>query len=125
MKSVKSELKELCFPEIGRRLRAQRTALHLSREDVAESIGVTPKFISDIEYGSKGISLMTLYRLMQLYDMSADFIISGDTAEAGEEETKTVKQIKENILAPLSVCGEEELRCMEQIAHYYVQALKK
>ena len=116
-------LKELNSVEIGRRIRTQREAIHMTRDNLAEALGVTPKFVADIEYGDKGMSLQTLYKLMQVLNMSADFILQGDTNFSGEEG-QTIRQIKENIMAPLSVCKEEELRCMEQITKYYVEALK-
>ena len=44
----------------------KRQLLGLSREELAEQLGVTAKFIGDIEYGEKGVSMKNLYRLKQI-----------------------------------------------------------
>lgn len=110
--------------EIGKRIRAQREAKRLTRDQLAAKLGITGKFISDIEYGEKGMSLQTLIGLSNALGMSVDFVLQGNSV-MGEEENPELKRIKQNILAPLSVCNEEELKCMEQIAQFYVRGLGK
>ena len=90
------ELRKLNDVEIGKRLRKQRDSLHLTREQVAEMMDITPKFISDIERGEKSMALGTLYKFMQIYNMSADYILTGDE-ESNGEKLANARQIKENI----------------------------
>ena len=115
-------LKVLNDVEIGRRLRTQRDSLHLTREQVAEKMDITPKFISDIERGEKSMALGTLYKFMQLYNMSADFILTGNE-ESNGETLASVKQIRENILGSLSTLNEHQLSCMEQMVFYFKSGL--
>ena len=46
---AKTELRSLDFQEMGRRIRAKREFLNMTREDLAEQIDVSSQFISDIE----------------------------------------------------------------------------
>ncbi len=41
--------------QIGKRIRSQREFLGLSRDELAESMGVSVNFCSDIELGKKGL----------------------------------------------------------------------
>ena len=50
-KSKTKELKQLNINAMGRRIRVIRERKDLSREELAEKIGITPAFISDVEYG--------------------------------------------------------------------------
>ena len=69
-----TEFKELNKSAIGARIRKRRELLGLSREELAEQLGVTAKFIGDIEYGEKGVSMKNLYRLKQILGVGADFL---------------------------------------------------
>ena len=62
-KSKTKELKQLNINAMGRRIRVIRERKDLSREELAEKIGITPAFISDVEYGNKGMSIKNLYLL--------------------------------------------------------------
>jgi transcriptional regulator with XRE-family HTH domain len=117
-----AELKEIDLKGMGRRIRTQREAVHMTRVEVATKLGVSTKFVADIEYGDKGVSIQTLYRLTQILNLSADYILRGDS-KAGDDRDPEVERIKENILGPLSTCTPDQLRCMEQIARYYVEGI--
>ena len=116
------ELRKLNDVEIGKRLRKQRDSLHLTREQVAEMMDITPKFISDIERGEKSMALGTLYKFMQIYSMSADYILTGDE-ESNGEKLANARQIKENILGSMSNMTEHQLNCMEQVVYYFAKSL--
>lgn len=116
------ELRKLNDVEIGKRLRKQRDSLHLTREQVAEMMDITPKFISDIERGEKSMALGTLYKFMQIYNMSADYILTGDE-ESNGEKLANARQIKENILGSMSNMTEHQLNCMEQVVYYFAKSL--
>ena len=115
------ELREINKKEMGARIRARREALHISRDELGKLLGVTGKFISDIEYGDKGISLKNLYKLKQILNVSTDFILEGDHADMDDDEKR--RKLSENILGSLSVCSVEQLGCMEQIARLYVEGI--
>lgn len=117
------ELKHLDYIEMGRRIRKQRKFLNLTREELAGQLEVSSKFIADIEYGEKGVSIKKLYLLTQVLDVSADYILAGEENVLVEGTEK--RRIKENILEPLKQCNVQQLRCLEQIVRFYVEALKE
>ena len=115
------ELKELNKKEMGARIRARREMLDMTREELGRKLSVTGKFIADIEYGEKGLSLKNPYKLKQILGVSVDFLLEGDTEKISGEEKK--RRLSENILGSLSVCSVQQLGCMEQIARLYVESI--
>lgn len=115
------ELKELDKKEIGARIRARRESLGMTREDLGRELSVTSKFVADIEYGDKGVSIRTLYGLKQILGVSADYILDGIADNLSEDEEKKI--LSENIIGSLSVCSVEQLGCMEQIARLYIEGI--
>lgn len=70
--------KTLDLKSMGLRIRKKREELNISRENLAEKIDVSVKFIYDIEYGFRGISIKRLILLTQVLEVSADYILLGD-----------------------------------------------
>lgn len=46
---------------IGERIRKHREELNMSREQLSEIMGITSKFLSDIEFGLRGFQLKTFF----------------------------------------------------------------
>ena len=65
---------------VGERARLRRNALGLTRERLAELIGVSPRFLADVESGKVGVSLATLKRMCTALECTADFLIGNDVA---------------------------------------------
>lgn len=63
---------------VGERTRLRRNALGLTRERLAELIGVSPRFLADVESGKVGVSLATLKRMCTALECTADFLIGND-----------------------------------------------
>ena len=116
-----TELKELNKAAIGARVRERRELLGLSREELASRLGVTAKFVGDVEYGDKGISTKNLYRLKQILGVGADFLLEGMEEGVSEDQEKAVLQ--ENIMGSLSICSAKQLGVMEQITQLYVEGI--
>lgn len=107
---------------MGQRIRAQREAIHMTRAELADKLTVSSKFVSDIE-GGKGVSIKTLYKLSQILHLTTDYILAGDKKDVAKGVDPEAERIKENILGPLSTCNKAQLKCMEQIARFYVEAI--
>ena len=65
---------------VGERTRLRRNAIGLTRERLAELIGVSPRFLADVESGKVGVSLATLKRMCSALECTADFLIGNDHA---------------------------------------------
>lgn len=72
-----TEKKEINI-EIGRRIRAQRERVGMTREQLAERVDVTPRFIADVERGWCGPSLTTLKQICVVLGVSSDSLLWDD-----------------------------------------------
>ncbi len=63
--------------EIGMRIREKREGARLTRDKLAECIGIAPQFLAQIELGNKGMSSATLYKICSALSASADYIVMG------------------------------------------------
>ena len=63
--------------EIGKRIRQLRETAGYSREQLAEQIEISSRFLADIELGTKGMSFQTLIRLSQVLHTSTDYLLLG------------------------------------------------
>lgn len=113
-------IKDLDLENMGMRIRAQRESKGFSREKLAEELGVSSKFIVDIERGIKGISIKKFYALCQILETSSDYFLTGKL----EDTTQERELLNDSIRLRLKDCSDEQLRCMEQIAKYYVKGMK-
>ena len=99
--------------QMGKRIRLKRELLHLTREQVAEELGISSRFYSYIELGQKGMSVETLYRICALLELDADYVLFGERdaheqtpvaylfEECPEETRGYVEEILKNLmLAP-------------------------
>lgn len=63
--------------EIGERIRNAREDAHLTQERLAEIIGVSVQYISDLERGVSGASVYTLTKICRSLNASCDYILMG------------------------------------------------
>lgn len=80
--------------QIGQRIRDKRDYLGVSREKFSEIIGITPHFLAQIECGNKGMSTLTLFKICEGLNVSADFIVLG---REKENDTSKIVDILSNI----------------------------
>lgn len=73
---------------VGGRIRDKRIQIGLSQEEVAERIDRAPKYCSDIERGTCGMSTETMLAISECLDMSLDYMMFGETTEAELERQK-------------------------------------
>ena len=92
--------------DVGARLRACRERAHLTREAFAEQVGITPRFVADIECGRVGASLTTLKRACEVLGASADEILWGEASAA--------KSAGEHLAAMLAGVDPELLPILEE-----------
>lgn len=72
-------MKEKSYKQIdtGKRIRNQREYLSISRKQIANAIGLAPKYYADIERGTCGISLNTAIEIAKYLNLSLDYMILG------------------------------------------------
>ena len=87
---------------LGKALKAARKARKLTREKVAESVGISPRHLSSLENEGKRPSFNLLYRLVRALGMSADTIFYPEIEDESDEITQLTRR--------LSLCDQADLR---------------
>lgn len=64
----------------GLEFSALRERHNLTREQLSEILDITPKFLGDIESGSRGMSNNTLVKIANFFSVTTDFILFSDAA---------------------------------------------
>lgn len=60
---------------VGENIRFYREKIGMSREDLAELVGITPRFLADAELGFVGISLTNIKKICEVLGISADRLL--------------------------------------------------
>lgn len=82
--------------QIGANIRKYRELNGFSREVLAEKLGISPRFVANIEVGAVGISLSTLKRTCEVLGISADRLLWDDETNLGLD--RRIKQLpKESV----------------------------
>lgn len=68
---------ESFYKQLGQRIHDERERMNLSREKMAESVGVSSKFLYEIENGRKGFSCETFYKICKLLHVDPAFLMEG------------------------------------------------
>lgn len=68
------------YKSIGERIRNRRKQLHLTQENLAELIDVTPQMISTAENGTKGIRPENVIKLSKALNVSCDYLLTGTSS---------------------------------------------
>lgn len=80
--------------KIGSNIRNARKRADLTQEQLSESIGVTPQYLSDLERGLVGTSVSTLMKICTKLNISADFILFGDNHETINANLTLIEKIQ-------------------------------
>ncbi|MFR2966286.1 MAG: helix-turn-helix domain-containing protein [Anaerovoracaceae bacterium] len=120
---MSEELKELSITAMGRRIRVIRERKEITREELAEKMDISPAFISDVEYGNKGMSIKNLYLLSQLLGVSAEYLLSGKLYSLDNEEESL--RVHEEIVSLLKECTPEQIESFRRISQIFADDMKR
>ena len=80
---------------LGARVRERRRVLKLTREQLAEKINISVRFMADVEGGHVGVSLSTLKELCRVLECSADFLIGIDEQPLKSEHSNVFRKLQQ------------------------------
>lgn len=120
---MSEELKELSITAMGRRIRVIRERKEITREKLAEQMDVSPAFISDVEYGNKGISIKNLYLLSQLLGVTVDYLLSGKLYSLDSDEESM--RAHDEIVSILKECSPEQIESFRQISRIFADDMER
>ena len=89
----------------GERIRSKRILLGLTQEEVAEQIHRVPKYYSDVERGSCGMSMETMISIAKTLDISLDYMIFGMPTK---EEIARVESQETSLIHLLAKCNSRQ-----------------
>lgn len=86
------------YKNIGMRIGLRRRELRITQKEIAEKIGVTDKYISNIETGKRNVNLEMLSKFCEILRATPDYFLLGTIR----------KDIESNIVDCLKLCSEED-----------------
>lgn len=86
------------YNNIGLRIGQRRRELKMTQKDVAELIGVTDKYISNLETGKRNVNMELLAEFCNILDVTPDYLLLGNIK----------KDIDSNIIDELKICSQED-----------------
>ena len=108
---------------VGKRIRAARNSLNMSRDQLADQVPMSVSFLQDVEGGTKCLSLDKFFRVMQILDVSADYLVDSQGKHVTEEEEKMI--IFERMKADMSRCRLDDFRSMAEIVRLMSNAITR
>lgn len=85
------------YKEIGERIAHLRIKKGYSRDVFARQVGVSSRFLYDLEAGKKGFSVWVLYNISQSLSVSCDYIITGQSNSNFEKIGRIVMEAYEEL----------------------------
>lgn len=76
--------------QIGARVREARERMGLSREELAEFLGISVLFLGYIETGQRGMSTETMVRVCLTLGISADYLLLGTPPNPDNTDAQTI-----------------------------------
>ena len=83
--------------ELGKRIKHCRNMKHLTQENLAELIDVSPHYIYEIEKGLKCMSLPTLIDISTALNISTDYLLFGHTLSSPQDTNDYLKSVLDDI----------------------------
>lgn len=75
--------------ELGKKIRKCREDMCLTQEQAAELCGISPSFYSNLERGSRAMSLDTLMAISEAFSVSFDYLL-GEVRELPERSLYSI-----------------------------------
>lgn len=88
---------EVDYKAIGRRIKNKRIEKNLTQEKLGELIGMSGKYIGNIERGEGITSIKTFILIVNALETSADKILADNVIESKVIYDEEVKEILENL----------------------------
>lgn len=104
----------------GERIRSKRILLGLTQEELAEQIHRAPKYYSDIERGSCGMSMETMISIAKILDMSLDYMVFGTPTK---EEVERVECQEASLTHLLAQCNERQHEYVTRMMQLFIASM--
>ena len=113
-------MKNEILKKMGERISQKRKELKMTQETLAERIDASTQMISNLELGKKAIRPENLIKICSVLDLSADYILNGDT-DKDEEKEKSKLDNQSYITDKLDGLSYEEIEMIKNFIKYISQ----
>ena len=103
--------------EVGGRVKEARVRKHLSQAQLAEMLGLSSRYISNLETGKQNMSITALAKISDVLKVSADWILRNNTQDALEITADELREL-------LADCTPAERMGIMRVAQETKKALK-
>jgi transcriptional regulator with XRE-family HTH domain len=104
---------------IGQRIREERKKLNLTREELAEILGLSDYYVGQLERGERQMSLPVLIRIVSCLHVSLDYLIFGKYHNADpavkENQDDYIHAGMEELNELLKKCSPTELELIKKL----------
>lgn len=106
---MEDEIKDIILDNeaIGNRIRQGREALGLTRDQLAELLGISSYYLGQLERGERQMSLPVLVKISEKLHVSLDYLILGKDSNQSNNATE--------IEALLKKCSKKELELVKKL----------
>lgn len=105
------------YKAVGERIKQKRKQKKYTRETLAELLDITPRFLYDIECGSRGISVETLVKISSALDITVDYILFGEPYGKPAAPSDILRMIED--------CPEKKKDMLRSAVRAYVAGVNK
>ena len=105
---------------VGNRIRSKRITLGLSQEELAERIDRAPKYYSDIERGSCGMSVETMLSISKALDISLDYMMFGTPSK---EEIDRIDKQESALTHIIAQCEERKYNYATRLLQLFIASM--
>src|SRR5882724_3974067 len=95
---------------VGQKIRQIRKSRHLTQADLASRIGVTQSDLSRMENGEYKVGLDTLFRILQVFELSMSRFFEESVSPAEETAVEAARTDEEKLLADWTELSSESRR---------------
>jgi transcriptional regulator with XRE-family HTH domain len=113
---MEERTKSFDFRAFGQAIKKARNDRELTREQLGGMLGISPRYLVDIENEGQHPSLQVLYELVTLFDISADQFFFPDTAKSKTTRRRQLENMldemdeKDLIVISATVKGLKEVK---------------
>lgn len=104
----------------GERIRSKRILLGLTQEELAEQIHRAPKYYSDIERGSCGMSMETMISIAKILDISLDYMVFGTPTK---EEVERIECQEASLTHLLAQCNGRQHEYVTRMMQLFIASM--
>ncbi len=108
---------ELNYKELGKRIKIARIKADMTQEKLADTMGLSPSHMSNIETGTTRVSLTALVNIANTLSVTVDDLLYDSVIHARPQLERDIQQIVDD-------CNDYELRVVKEVTQSVVDALR-